>query len=257
MPKSIKNSKKNKQDFDRSSKKNSIYKWAASFYLMNISMPNNDRTGGTFLNYPQKRCYTDITCSQKPKNNSFLFLKKTTYLFYNSTTMNQIYFQNCMWLCMTLYLLTYLLLKSTYLLLVSFLFFCVFSLFVFFFFCKKPNPDYFFCKKILRTFLPPPNECYVVFLISKHLKKKKKGSTYIQKTQNKHQISSQSIISRWTKKKMGKCTHECNLQWVDEEIIVFLSKKNNTKKLIQSSTKARNDFKARNHHLEPRIIGRL
>jgi len=36
-------------------KKNSIYKWAASFYLMNISMPNNDRTGGTlFLNYPSE-----------------------------------------------------------------------------------------------------------------------------------------------------------------------------------------------------------
>jgi len=129
----------------------------------------------------------------------FSFWRRLQF-YYNSTTMNQIYFQNCMWLCMTLYLLTYLLLKSTYLLLVSFLFFCVFSLFVFFFFCKKPNPDYFFCKKILRTFLPPPNECYVVFLISKHLKKKKR-STNIQKTQNKHQISSQSIISRWTKKR--------------------------------------------------------
>merc|ERR1712083_821039 len=90
-------------------------------------------------------------------------------------------------------ILTYLLLKSTYLLLVSFLFFCVFSLFVFFFFfVKNQIQTTFFCKKILRTFLPPPNECYVVFLISKHLKKKK-GQ---QKTQNKHQISSQSIISR-------------------------------------------------------------
>jgi hypothetical protein len=86
---------------------------------------------------------TDITCSQKPKkHNSFLFLKKTTYLFYNSTTMNQIYFQNCMWLCMTLYLLTYL--KSTYLLFGFFsLFLCFLSL-CFLFFCKKPNPDYFF-----------------------------------------------------------------------------------------------------------------
>lgn len=146
MPKSIKNSKKNKQDFDRSSKKNSIYKWAASFYLMNISMPNNDRTGGTFLNYPQKRCYTDITCSQKPKNNSFLFLKKTTYLFYNSTTMNQIYFQNCMWLCMTLYLLTYYLKVLTYF---WFLFsFFVFSLFLFsFFFVKNQIQTTFFVKK--------------------------------------------------------------------------------------------------------------
>merc|ERR1739847_116997 len=92
------------------------------------------------------------------------------------------------------YLLTYYLKVLTYF---WFLFsFFVFSLFLFsFFFCKKPNPDYFFCKKILRTFLPPPNECYVVFLISKHLKKKKR-STNIQKTQNKHQISSQSIISR-------------------------------------------------------------
>merc|ERR1739844_893110 len=143
----------------------------------------------------QKRCHTDITCSQKPKNNSFLFLKKTTILlqfYYNESDLfSKLY--------VTVYdsILTYLLLKSTYLLLVSFLFFCVFSLFVFFFFCKKPNPDYFFCKKILRTFLPPPNECYVVFLISKHLKKKiKKVNKYPKKNQNKHQISSQSIISR-------------------------------------------------------------
>merc|ERR1739844_98060 len=142
----------------------------------------------------QKRCHTDITCSQKPKNNSFLFLKKTTILlqfYYNESDLfSKLY--------VTVYdsILTYLLLKSTYLLLVSFLFFCVFSLFVFFFFCKKPNPDYFFCKKILRTFLPPPNECYVVFLISKHLTKKKKVNKYPKKTQNKHQISSQSIISR-------------------------------------------------------------
>lgn len=82
--------KRTKQDFDRSSKKkNSIYKWAASFYLMNISMPNNDRTGGTlFWIIHQKRCHTDITCSQKPKNNSFLFLKKTTILlqfYYNES----------------------------------------------------------------------------------------------------------------------------------------------------------------------------
>merc|ERR1739848_794507 len=85
----------------------------------------------------------------------------------------------------------------TYLLTFGFfsLFLCFLSFCFLFFFCKKPNPDYFFCKKILRTFLPPPNECYVVFLISKHLKKKKR-STNIQKTQNKHQISSQSIISR-------------------------------------------------------------
>lgn len=99
---------------------------------------------------------------------------------------------DCVWLYT--YLLTYLLLKSTYLLLVSFLFFCVFSLFVFFFFCKKPNPDYFFCKKILRTFLPPPNECYVVFLISKHLKKKKKGQ-HISKTPK--QTSNQQPINNF------------------------------------------------------------
>jgi len=139
-----------------------------------------------------------LLAAKNQKNNSFLFLKKTTYLFYNSTTMNQIYFQNCMWLCMTLYLLTYLKVLTYFL--VSFLFFCVFSLFVFFFFVKNQIQTTFFCKKILRTFLPPPNECYVVFLISKHLKKKKR-STNIQKTQNKHQISSQSIISRWTKKR--------------------------------------------------------
>jgi hypothetical protein len=49
----LKNSKKNKARLrSQQQKKNSIYKWAASFYLMNISMPNNDRTGGTlFLNY--------------------------------------------------------------------------------------------------------------------------------------------------------------------------------------------------------------
>jgi len=130
----LKNSKKNKARLrSQQQKKNSIYKWAASFYLMNISMPNNDRTGGTlFWIIHQKRCHTDITCSQKPKNNSFLFLKKTTYLFYNSTTMNQIYFQNCMWLCMTLYLLTYYLKVLTYF---WFLFsFFVFSLFLFSFF---------------------------------------------------------------------------------------------------------------------------
>merc|ERR1712024_193458 len=121
----------------------------------------------------QKRCHTDITCSQKPKNNSFLFLKKTTILlqfYYNESDLfSKLY--------VTVYdsILTYLLLKSTYLLLVSFLFFCVFSLFVFFFFVKNQIQTTFFCKKILRIFLPPPNECYVVFLISKHLKKKKKG----------------------------------------------------------------------------------
>merc|ERR1712061_471238 len=80
---------------------------------------------------------TDITCSQKPKNNSFLFLKKTTILlqfYYNESDLfSKLY--------VTVYdsILTYLLLKSTYLLLVSFLFFCVFSLFVFFFFCKHPK----------------------------------------------------------------------------------------------------------------------
>jgi hypothetical protein len=52
----LKNSKKNKARLrSQQQKKNSIYKWAASFYLMNISMPNNDRTGGTlFLNYPSE-----------------------------------------------------------------------------------------------------------------------------------------------------------------------------------------------------------
>jgi len=144
---SIKN--KNKQARLRSQqqkKPNSIHKWAASFYLRIYQCLTMTVQAVLFCWIPHRRdASTDITCSQKPKkHNSFLFLKKTTYLFYNSTTMNQIYFQNCMWLCMTLYLLTYLLLKSTYLLLVSFLFFCVFSLFVFFFFCKKPNPDYFF-----------------------------------------------------------------------------------------------------------------
>jgi len=86
----LKNSKKNKARLrSQQQKKNSIYKWAASFYLMNISMPNNDRTGGTlFWIIHQKRCHTDITCSQKPKNNSFLFLKKTTILlqfYYNES----------------------------------------------------------------------------------------------------------------------------------------------------------------------------
>jgi len=148
------------------------------FLLTNISMPNNDRTGGTFLlNSTQKRCqhWYYLQPKTKKKHNSFLFLKKTTYLFYNSTTMNQIYFQNCMWLCMTLYLLTYLLLKSTYLLLVSFLFFCVFSLFVFFFFVKNQIQTTFFCKKILRTFLPPPNNvmlCFFLFLKTSESRKK-------------------------------------------------------------------------------------
>lgn len=130
----------------------------------------------------------------------FSFWRRLQF-YYNSTTMNQIYFQNCMWLCMTLYLLTYYLKVLTYF---WFLFsFFVFSLFLFsFFFVKNQIQTTFFCKKILRIFLPPPNECYVVFLISKHLKKKKKGQQISpKKTQNKHQISSQSIISRWTKKK--------------------------------------------------------
>merc|ERR1712024_112563 len=114
----------------------------------------------------QKRCHTDITCSQKPKNNSFLFLKKTTILlqfYYNESD-----------LFSKLYVTVY---DSilTYLLLVSFLSFCVFSLFVFFFFCKKPNPDYFFCKKILRIFLPPPNNVMLCFsYFQKHLNQEKK-----------------------------------------------------------------------------------
>jgi len=128
-----------------------------------------------------------LLAAKNQKNNSFLFLKKTTYLFYNSTTMNQIYFQNCMWLCMTLYLLTYLKVLTYFL--VSFLFFCVFSLFVFFFFCKKPNPDYFFCKKILRTFLPPPNNVMLCFsYFQKHLNQEKKVN---KSKKTKHQISSQ------------------------------------------------------------------
>jgi len=144
----------------------------------------------------QKRCHTDITCSQKPKNNSFLFLKKTTILLQWIRSIFKIVC-DCVWLYT--YLLTYYLKVLTYF---WFLFsFFVFSLFLFsFFFVKNQIQTTFFCKKILRTFLPPPNECYVVFLISKHLKKKKR-STNIKKTQNKHQISSQSIISRWTKKR--------------------------------------------------------
>jgi len=134
MPKSISRiQKRTKQDFDRSSKKkNSIYKWAASFYLMNISMPNNDRTGGTlFWIIHQKRCHTDITCSQKPKNNSFLFLKKTTILlqfYYNESDLfSKLY--------VTVYdsILTYLL-KSTYLLFGFFSLFLCFLSFCFLFF---------------------------------------------------------------------------------------------------------------------------
>jgi len=123
--------KRTKQDFDRSSKKkNSIYKWAASFYLMNISMPNNDRTGGTlFWIIHQKRCHTDITCSQKPKNNSFLFLKKTTILLQWIRSIFKIVC-DCVWLYT--YLLTYYLKVLTYF---WFLFsFFVFSLFLFSFF---------------------------------------------------------------------------------------------------------------------------
>jgi len=155
----------NKQDFDRSSKKkpNSIHKWAASFYLRIYQCLTMTVQAVLFCWIPHRRdASTDITCSQKPKkHNSFLFLKKTTYLFYNSTTMNQIYFQNCMWLCMTLYLLTYLKVLTYFL--VSFLFFCVFSLFVFFFFVKNQIQTTFFCKKILRTFLPPPNNVMLCF----------------------------------------------------------------------------------------------
>jgi len=167
-------------------KKNSIYKWAASFYLMNISMPNNDRTGGTlFWIIHQKRCHTDITCSQKPKNNSFLFLKKTTILLQWIRSIFKIVC-DCVWLYT--YLLTTYLKVLTYFL-VSFLFFCVFSLFVFFFFCKKPNPDYFFCKKILRTFLPPPNNVMLCFsYFQKHLNQEKKVN---KSKKTKHQISSQ------------------------------------------------------------------
>merc|ERR1712024_26433 len=138
----------------------------------------------------QKRCHTDITCSQKPKNNSFLFLKKTTILlqfYYNESDLFSKLYVTVYDSILT-YLLTYYLKVLTYF---WFLFsFFVFSLFLFsFFFVKNQIQTTFFCKKILRIFLPPPNECYVVFLISKHLKKKKK-------TQNNHQISSQSIISR-------------------------------------------------------------
>merc|ERR1712024_33447 len=130
----------------------------------------------------QKRCHTDITCSQKPKNNSFLFLKKTTILlqfYYNESDLFSKLYVTVYDSILT-YLLTYYLKVLTYF---WFLFsFFVFSLFLFsFFFVKNQIQTTFFCKKILRIFLPPPNECYVVFLISKHLKKKKKVNKYPKK----------------------------------------------------------------------------
>jgi len=138
----------------------------------------------------QKRCHTDITCSQKPKNNSFLFLKKTTILLQWIRSIFKIVC-DCVWLYT--YLLTYYLKVLTYF---WFLFsFFVFSLFLFsFFFVKNQIQTTFFCKKILRTFLPPPNECYVVFLISKHLKKKKKVNKY---PKNPKQTSNQQPINNF------------------------------------------------------------
>lgn len=133
----------------------------------------------------QKRCHTDITCSQKPKNNSFLFLKKTTILLQWIRSIFKIVC-DCVWLYT--YLLTYYLKVLTYF---WFLFsFFVFSLFLFsFFFVKNQIQTTFFCKKILRTFLPPPNECYVVFLISKHLKKKKRSTKNPKQTSNQQPIN--------------------------------------------------------------------
>jgi len=134
----------------------------------------------------QKRCHTDITCSQKPKNNSFLFLKKTTILLQWIRSIFKIVC-DCVWLYT--YLLTYYLKVLTYF---WFLFsFFVFSLFLFsFFFVKNQIQTTFFCKKILRTFLPPPNKMLsCVFLISKNIWIKKKKGQQVKKT--KHQISSQ------------------------------------------------------------------
>jgi len=182
----------NKQDFDRSSKKtNSIHKWAASFYLRIYQCLTMTVQAVLFCWIPHRRdASTDITCSQKPKkHNSFLFLKKTTYLFYNSTTMNQIYFQNCMWLCMTLYLLTYLKVLTYFL--VSFLFFCVFSLFVFFFFVKNQIQTTFFCKKILRTFLPPPNNVMLCFFLFLKTSESRKKGQQVKKRQTSNQQPNQ------------------------------------------------------------------
>lgn len=138
----------------------------------------------------QKRCHTDITCSQKPKNNSFLFLKKTTILlqfYYNESDLFSKLYVTVYDSILT-YLLTYYLKVLTYF---WFLFsFFVFSLFLFsFFFVKNQIQTTFFCKKILRTFLPPPNECYVVFLISKHLKKKKRSTKNPKQTSNQQPIN--------------------------------------------------------------------
>merc|ERR1712223_2337969 len=80
-------------------------------------------------------------------------------------------------------ILTYLL-KSTYLLTFWFLFsFFVFSLSLFsFFFFKKPNPDYFFCKKILRTFLPPPNNVMLCFFLFLKTSESRKKGQHVKKT---------------------------------------------------------------------------
>merc|ERR1712061_460222 len=107
---------------------------------------------------------TDITCSQKPKNNSFLFLKKTTIIlqfYYNESDLfSKLY--------VTVYdsILTYL------------------KVLTYFFFVKNQIQTTFFCKKILRTFLPPPNN---VMLCFSYFQKKKKQNI---------KSAAKSIISR-------------------------------------------------------------
>jgi len=161
------------------------------FLLTNISMPNNDRTGGTFLlNSTQKRCQHWYYL--QPKTKKIILFSFWRRLLTYSTILQQWIRSIFKIVCDCVWLYTYLL--TTYLkvltyFLVSFLFFCVFSLFVFFFFCKKPNPDYFFCKKILRTFLPPPNNVMLCFsYFQKHLNQEKKVN---KSKKTKHQISSQ------------------------------------------------------------------
>jgi len=157
------------------------------FLLTNISMPNNDRTGGTFLlNSTQKRCQHWYYL--QPKTKKIILFSFWRRLLTYSTILLQWIRSIFKIVCDCVWLYTYLL-KSTYLLFGFFSLFLCFLSFCFLFFCKKPNPDYFFCKKILRTFLPPPNNVMLCFsYFQKHLNQEKKVN---KSKKTKHQISSQ------------------------------------------------------------------
>jgi len=148
------------------------------FLLTNISMPNK----WPYRRYFSAEFHTEempalILLAAKNQKNIILFSFWRRLLTYSTILLQWIrsIFKivcDCVWLYT--YLLTYYLKVLTYF---WFLFsFFVFSLFLFsFFFVKNQIQTTFFCKKILRTFLPPPNNvmlCFFLFLKTSESRKK-------------------------------------------------------------------------------------